>query len=271
MGNRKYNSTVLHEAVSSGNEELVKLILHAKAKVNAKNKEGRSALHIAARLGHSGVVQLLLNANADVNAQTKDGRTPLHVSLWRGHTQIAKALVKAGASVNRRDEDGWTPLHWAAKQNNKDALVLLLQEGAAVNSSDKNGHTAFHEAVFKGQFSLAKELVREGADVNLVAKEGPAFDILLKKGLLTSQSVSQLLDWGYDPRKNKLCTAKARFHKMIADKLQTVDTLTSLCRIEIRQILSRRKNCKCFSQRVVELPLPNILIDYIAMKSELES
>jgi ankyrin repeat protein len=44
-------------------------------------------------------VRLLLAAKADVNAQDNDGKTALTMALQNGHAEVAKILTSAGAVV----------------------------------------------------------------------------------------------------------------------------------------------------------------------------
>jgi hypothetical protein len=62
-------------------------------------------------------MQVLIHAGAKVDAQDKDGRTPLH---FAGHWQGSDLLIDAGAKTDARAKDGgmmdgkgFTPLPWA--------------------------------------------------------------------------------------------------------------------------------------------------------------
>src|SRR5690606_34655555 len=55
----------------------VQLLLRHKARVDARDRDGRSALHVAARQGHAGIVAALLDAGADVHARDAHASTPL--------------------------------------------------------------------------------------------------------------------------------------------------------------------------------------------------
>ena len=51
-------------AVFYGHEEIVKLLIEAGAKLNNKNKEGKTALMIASQRGYKGIVKLLKEAES---------------------------------------------------------------------------------------------------------------------------------------------------------------------------------------------------------------
>ena len=53
---------------------IIKLLLQAKADVNARTQDGRTCLHTASRMGSAGnvdIVKELLSHGAEVNVQTK--------------------------------------------------------------------------------------------------------------------------------------------------------------------------------------------------------
>ena len=76
----RYGVTPLLMASQNGHVEIVKLLLQAKADVDAATTRtgGLTSLWAASEVGHAEIVKLLLEANADVNAaRTTDGVTSL--------------------------------------------------------------------------------------------------------------------------------------------------------------------------------------------------
>src|SRR5690606_6764889 len=62
----------------------VSLLLKHKARVDARDAQGRSALHEAASAGHVEIIQALLAAHADLQARDAEGRTPLLAAIAAG-------------------------------------------------------------------------------------------------------------------------------------------------------------------------------------------
>jgi ankyrin repeat protein len=110
--------------------ELIKLLVNAKADVNAKDANGRTALHYACSDGSLEAVTLLLDNGADIEAKDTDGRTPLIEAALLGRVQVARLLIARGANVNAKSEKGWTPLAAAKKKGFAELESLLRSRGA---------------------------------------------------------------------------------------------------------------------------------------------
>ncbi|RQP21406.1 ankyrin repeat domain-containing protein [Piscinibacter terrae] len=84
----------LHEAVRSGNAEVVQLVLASGASIDEQNNLGETALHLAAgdddRLA---ALELLLKAGANPAVKRIFDETPLDVALKTGSTACAAALI----------------------------------------------------------------------------------------------------------------------------------------------------------------------------------
>lgn len=98
---------------------------------------GQNLLYIAVRqrngLHNTEMIQLLLHHGADVNAVTQDGQhTALHVACRMNEINTVNVLLAAGAHVNARNATGTTPLYWAAKLGFPELAQLLLDKGARI-------------------------------------------------------------------------------------------------------------------------------------------
>ncbi len=132
--------TPLHQAADRGHTEVVKILLKAGAKVNAKENRGNTPLHSAVSGGHAETVKILLVSGANVNAKTEYGRTPLHAAALQG-ARMGEILLKAGAKINAKDINGETVLHWVALKGETETAKILLKAGAEVNVKRKDGWT----------------------------------------------------------------------------------------------------------------------------------
>lgn len=98
----RFGGTALIPASERGHVETVRTLIRAGVDVDHINKLGWTALLEAIILGNGGVphqqiVQLLIDAKANVNLADRDGVTPLRHARNRGFSQIEQILVKAGA------------------------------------------------------------------------------------------------------------------------------------------------------------------------------
>jgi ankyrin repeat protein len=142
-------STLLMLAATAGQLESAKVLVEAKAKVDARNQFGDQ------------VVEYLLSRGAEVNPP---GWTPLMFAAVRGHADIARLLLAKGAKVDASSENGTTALMLAAKEGSLDTVLLLLEHGAAVNLRNLAGATALRMALDGGHKNVANALLRAGAE-----------------------------------------------------------------------------------------------------------
>merc|ERR1712129_257046 len=88
----KWAMRLAHLAVFGGSEEILTLILDARASVHMPDDEdGQLPLHVAAIGGHARLVQLLPERRAKKNFPNSDGKTPLQLA---SKTSAAHALVR---------------------------------------------------------------------------------------------------------------------------------------------------------------------------------
>jgi len=165
--NTKYRIPPLSWAVSSGNTELVKILLTRGA--DPKARDG-NILRSAASGGDTEIVEMLITHGADPKALS-DGMTPLHDASEGGRDEVVKLLLAKGAEVNAKRFDGATPLMSAADRGHKTCVEILLAKGASINAIDDKGNTPLHWAVARENKEMVEILLAHGADINLKNKE----------------------------------------------------------------------------------------------------
>ena len=159
-------------------------LIAAGAKLEAKDRNGRTPLAWAAMQGYSagldvrdGVVKLLLQAGADVNTRDALGRTPLHYAAEQGYDQIVSALLAGGAKTDVKDSQGATPADLAQRRA-LTATVKLLSSGAAATQVEAKQATSgklgpeLIAAARAGNLVQVKALVAQGADVSYMDSDG---------------------------------------------------------------------------------------------------
>ena len=105
--------------------EVVEILLHRGAHINAKGHQNKSPLHYAIENGHLDAVKILLGYKAKVNSKNKKRETPLHLASSNGHLEIVQFLLEHGANPDAMDINNKTPLHFASANGHHEIAELL--------------------------------------------------------------------------------------------------------------------------------------------------
>src|SRR5690606_8452164 len=150
----------------------VQLLLRHKARVDARDAEGRTALHVAAFQGHASTIAALLDAGGDVHACDAGRSTPLLEAARGGSLAAFEALLAAGADPEAVDAQGRHALLLAcAAEVPSSALVArLLELGLDPARRDRDGRSAVEVAAGAGGWRLVGLL--DAADALPASAEG---------------------------------------------------------------------------------------------------
>lgn len=166
-------STAIIAAASQGNLEIVKVLLHGGADVNAKDIGGYTAVLRALENKHDELADMLLaQPRIDLNTQGANGATVLMTFVWKQREDVVKALLERGADPKLADADGDTALHGAAQRGNPKLAEMLLAKGANPNAKNKVGGTPLMWAGTYGHQDVARVLLEKGADATLKDEDG---------------------------------------------------------------------------------------------------
>lgn len=152
--------TPLMAAAARGDVDTLRLLVNAKASVDAKDGAGDTALMLAAADGNPQAVLLLLERGADARARTKRNETALGNAGTSGIEHTVRLLLDHGADVNTRNIRGFSPLMLAASSDAvpAGAVRLLLAHGADTSFTGDYGETARDLAAKRGDTSVARLL-----------------------------------------------------------------------------------------------------------------
>ncbi len=113
------------------NVQMVKLLLKYKADPNILNQYDSSSLITSSRIGDQEIVELLLDAKARRDIQENTGLTALMGASHANHLEVCKKLIEHGADVNYTSTHNQsTALSAAIENNNLEIAKLLILEGA---------------------------------------------------------------------------------------------------------------------------------------------
>ena len=106
------------------------------------------ALHWAASTGNIDILKILINAGASVEWRDELDRTPLHWAAYFRRGKAVKYLLSCGAQVNVSNLHGITPLMDCLKgvpfHSQLETVELLTGRGADIATTTVEGATVFH-------------------------------------------------------------------------------------------------------------------------------
>ena len=179
-----------------GDREAVRELLRQGLDVNAAQGDGMTALHWAASSGDAELLDILLYAGADVAAVTRIGQyTPLHLAAKRGAPEALRSLIAGGADVTAATgNNGATPLHFAAAAGDPEAIAVLLEAGADPDARESAwDQTPLTFAAAANRPGAISALLEGGADPSLASK---VIDLRAQEKLdrLASQRETEVLE-----------------------------------------------------------------------------
>ena len=165
----------LHQAARRGDHKAVQAILQENRarNVNAVDEDGETALATACMEGHTQVARLLLEAKASLEACDSEGTPPLIAAIAKKHVALAEELLERGSRVDSREDDfGMSPLHMALSRQLHALAQSLLSRKASLASLDDALESPLHIAVKKDDPVALNFLLEAKADVNLDGEPG---------------------------------------------------------------------------------------------------
>ncbi|XP_072298629.1 protein phosphatase 1 regulatory subunit 27 [Eucyclogobius newberryi] len=124
------NDIVFQDIVRRGDLEQIGRFMRArKVRVDALFHSGMAALHEAVLTGNLEVVKLLVKYGADVHQRDEDGWTPLHMACSDGYPEIARYLLAIGASTEAENQNGEKPADLIDSECQE--LAKLFETGCA--------------------------------------------------------------------------------------------------------------------------------------------
>lgn len=124
-------ATPLMKASHKGENDIVRKLIGAGAKLNARNADGSNALWLACVGAHHDTMDALIDAGVEIDNQNDNGATALMYAASTGKAAIVEHLLLAGADITLETLDGFSALDMAAT-----AECLALLRRAARGKGD---------------------------------------------------------------------------------------------------------------------------------------
>lgn len=186
--------TPLHVAAICGQAQLIDLLVHKGAPVNATDYHALTPLHLACQRGYQGVSLLLLHYKANTDAQDNNGNTPLHLACMYGHEDCVKALVYYDhmCRLDVQNDKGDTALHMAARWGYEGIIQVLLENGASTDLLNRNKDSPLHCALNSKILMLLRSTQngrhRSSSGVNSPSRSPLASDCSSRRSSVSSTS-----------------------------------------------------------------------------------
>lgn len=124
----KYEQNLLHEAISSGNLDVLKYLLECNIDVNKADEEGKTPLHYTSLYNNYEAAKLLLESNL-IQKDKKDihGNNPIWTATFnaRGNYEIVKLLKQFGANPDSKNNSNRSALDFARQIEDKELELIL--------------------------------------------------------------------------------------------------------------------------------------------------
>ena len=127
----KQLATGVGSAAARGDLHTLHALISLGAKVNCKDRLGRTPLIWAAANGRVAALQMLVKAGAKLDAKGGDRQTALETAIFEGRVEAARYLIEAGANPNTVAGDGSTPLSRAMASPHAAVFLPLLEAAGA--------------------------------------------------------------------------------------------------------------------------------------------
>jgi ankyrin repeat protein len=158
-------------AVTSGNAELLDVVLRAKSDISLKDKAGFSAIDLAAQTCKPNLFEKLLEAGAVIDGKGQSPsplpRIAQHCSNW---SEFKRFFAKA--DMNIVDAEGRGAAWYAAQKGDVSLLGWLFDQGAKFDLADSQGITPIHIAALSKQVTSLKFILSKIDSVDIPAVRG---------------------------------------------------------------------------------------------------
>ena len=191
-------ATSLFVACHCGHDEVVRVLLEAKAAVDKPMNDDSTPTYISAEYGHIKCLEILIEFKADINLPERDGATPLHIAAHANNPQVVQTLVQAKAVVDQEARGGNSPLYTAAQAGNLEVVEALLNSGAQIDKARQDGSTPLHMSSQRGHEGVVTTLLERKASVNHLAEPSKATALHVAAGQGHHDLVKLLLSHGAD-------------------------------------------------------------------------
>lgn len=164
------DADTLRQACQDGDADMIEELIALQIPVSGKDAydvAGMSPIHYAARFGNVQPIKILVAAKADVNAPGgASNETPLHCAAMQGRNKASAILLQLGANVSATDKGLQMPIHHASSKGHIGVIKVLLNAQADLEAVDTAGQTPMHLAAWKSKQEVVRHFIKLKAEIN---------------------------------------------------------------------------------------------------------
>ncbi|XP_033763768.1 ankyrin-3-like [Pecten maximus] len=281
---------LMNASCSNRPENTLALIEHGADVSFSDNDSGLNPVSAAVTAGAVHSLRVLLAAGADPNTCTFTREHPLLTAASLGNPQCIRLLLEAGADIDVRTQRDATVLHRCQRlkygETRDEVVRALIEGGAKLNVYNMEGYTPLHNCVFQttlDNFSLStlKLIVMAGARVDLGKQSNKKIG---RSGLFRNSPLCWLAwnnyieaaeylvrcDWYLYDENWMYLPGKTREHETFNERIRYISnqpfSLTSCCRLAIREQLRLSSKDREILSRISQLELPNPIKDFLSLR-----
>lgn len=249
--------TPITAAVTAGADDALSVILAAGANPNETTPRSEHPLLQAASIGNPHCVRLLLDAGADIDVRSPKDATVLHrcqrIKYGEARDEVVRTLIGGGAQLNVYNAEGYTPLHNCVFQTTLEnfslsTLKLLVMAGARVDLGRQSNKKIGRSGLFRNSplCWLAWNNYIEAAEY-----------------LVRCDWYVRDENWMYLPGRS---LEHESFNQKIRHLARQPFSLTSCCRLTIREQLRLSSEDREILTRIFQLQLPKSIKCFLSLE-----
>lgn len=157
-------STLLRDAESKGNQNIVKKLIKAGVNSDIPLKNGVRPIINAIKEDDTEKVRLLIKAGTELDFKDDYGLTPLIYAVNYGNSTMVSMILDQGVNIDERNKKGWPALIFAAENGNSEMVSILIKKGAYVNTMCYDGKSVLYYAEMSEDQKTIDILKQAGAN-----------------------------------------------------------------------------------------------------------
>jgi ankyrin repeat protein len=184
----RLDNSLLHTAVSTGNIEIVRMLLKVGVSINSFNFDYETPLMIAAYKDNFDIIQILVNEGASTDLVNETGETALVIASRNGNQrimsylipltksceqkQLAEEAIIRGIELKKRRKNTWLrDLNQLIISGDTEHALLLISQGYDLNAFTVSGKSIIHIAAKQDNSEILNALIKLGVNLETEAED----------------------------------------------------------------------------------------------------